>query len=123
MCLKFDQKATNDFRTKNVENDKIVVWKVIKKRGGDYYAPLRRNIIPRTGIYKSNRYYLELSEEELYFNEISLGIHVFFRKEDAEEYGMKYASAIRCHASIKDFLGTDETQEKAVFTQITILEQ
>ena len=81
------------------------------------------NLIPKKGIYKSNRTNIEYTQEE-HYNGLKYGIHVLLSRKAAREYKDKSMNehVIKCWASLDDFVAVDH-QDEAVFTKITILPQ
>ena len=81
------------------------------------------NLIPKKGIYKSNRTNIEYAQEE-HYNGLKYGIHVLLSRKAAREYRDQSMNehVIKCWASLDDFVAVDH-QDEAVFTKITILPQ
>jgi len=133
MCLYYDEEKTKSFRKKYAGRKTVTAYKVyffstISGDEGLYSVCFGLDAQVKPGIIKSNRRTTRFgisTDRKGGFPEINRGIHIFLKKAEAKNFvndsfscygGHEVIVKVTCY--IKDLVGTNKTETKAVFTQI-----
>jgi len=123
MCLTVNTSATELFKKRNEGMQEIIVWKVLQKRGENYYGPYQSNKVTLNSELVAHpsipHYTTHYSRVELHGG----AIHVHLTRDSARRWRTRQMLAdcqiFKCTAKLKNLIAVDGNGQ-AGFSKIFI---